>query len=460
MAESFKNSFWFRRRKNRKTISKILSLSFKPITTDTLGERLSADEWLVQNTLPLILPLLDASDVLNCRKVCKLWKRIITSGERLSKDEWLVHNTLPFILPYLEVPDALHCSQVCKLWQQVIKESTVWNSIALSRYSLNLDKMVTFLYSFGTKHLRMRDCDFPNLTDNRSRNLFESKCMKRTEHLLDLCEWEAFQVCVDILPRSKRLNVSVRRSSTGFTREPQPSRSRCVPDIKALQPLVMTTLYSIQRGYSCIEPPPACISDSDTQTFCLNQCCNLRSVIMLHLDQPRPLKYFSFLICEFPRFNLVKTISDLRFLTNLYYLHLLEIYIEDGFENALKLCTHLEDFRIAPLLREKYVGRDNGRILHGVRELNLKSFVWIFSDQYVWHCNELIADEMAEFVQADFEPDFIVPFIGDADSLNDDLKQPEQAFPSFRLITGCDLQEELQALLVKCDVLVINSPVY
>ncbi|XP_066262610.1 uncharacterized protein [Euwallacea similis] len=412
-------------------------------TRGTLGKRLSEDHWFIQNTLPFILPLLDASDVTNCGKVCKSWKSIITSGERLSKDEWLIHNTLPFILPYLKVPDVLRCMQVCKLWHQVINESTFWRSVSLSRYNLNLDKMISFLRDVGTKNLRIAECQISDVKHN---------CL-RTDHSLSPDESEALQVSVQRNPGSTKLDIYLWGSTASLFKELRPHRLTCLAELRTLKSLVLTKIFALKRDYKRKQPIPSSTPES-------TQCSTLRDFIQSHMNNIHPLKYLSFLIYEFPKFNLMKTISDLRFLSNLRGLHLLEIPIMEGFENALNLCPDLKSLRLSPLFRRRYAARDNGRIFEGVKRLNLTNLVWIFSDDYTFQCDKLVTEEMSEIAQAYMDPDFLIPLIGDADFLHDELHGSEKLLPSFRLVEWSDLQDELQALMVGCRVQIIINPIY
>ncbi|XP_066142487.1 uncharacterized protein [Euwallacea fornicatus] len=443
MAESIIKAVRCNRKKKRKMKNKPLSSSPADVTTSTLGERLSEDHWFIQKTLPFILPLLGASDVINCGKVCKSWRSIIVSGERLSKDEWLVHNTLPFILPYLEVPDVLRCMRVCKLWQEVVNESTFWRSIRLNRYTLNLDKMVSFLQDVGTKNLRITEC---KISDD------EHDCL-RTGEQLNPDESEALQVSVQMYPGSTKLDIYLWGSTASLFKELQPHRLTCLSELRTLKSLVLTKIFGLKRDYKRKQQ----ISSSRPQ---LTHCSTLVKFIQSHLNNIHPLKYLSFLIYECPKFSLMKTISDLGFLPNFRGLHLLEIPIMEGFEDALNLCTDLKFLRLSPLFRKRHVARDNGRIFEGVKKLKLRNFIWIFSNDYTFQCDKLVTEEMSGIAQAYVNHDFLIPFIGNADFLHDDFHESEQQLPSFRLVEWSDLQDELKALMVGCRVQIIMNPIY
>ncbi|XP_066262227.1 uncharacterized protein [Euwallacea similis] len=363
-----------------------------------------------------------------------------TLGRRLSEDNWLVQNTLPFILPYLDIPDVLRCAQVCKLWQEAVNESTIWRSVTLSRYSLNLDRMVSFLQDVGTKHLRITECEIANY--NCSKNPPPAKFMKQTEALFDPKEWEALRVSVQVSPGCSDLDVYIWESASSLFKELRPHKLTCLSKLGTLKSLVLTKIFTLQRDHYRKKPTFAPTSET-------GESSTLRSFIEYHMEKSHPLNYLSFLICECPKFSLMKTIGDLRFLPNLHGLHLLDIHIAEGFEHSLKLCTNLKVLRVSPLFRKWYVARDNGRIFEGVKRLNLRNFIWIFSKDYAAQCYKLLTEEMSDYAHPHLRPDFLIPFIGDPDFLHDDLLGPEHWLPSFTLVEWSDLQNELQALMVQ-----------
>ncbi|XP_066142496.1 uncharacterized protein [Euwallacea fornicatus] len=338
------------------------------------------------------------------------------------------------------MPDVLRCAQVCKLWQEAVNESTIWRSVTLSRYSLNLDKMVSFLQDVGTKHLRITECEISD--DNCFKSPPAEKVMKQTEALLNPEEWGALRVSVQVSPGSSELDLYIWESTSSLFKELRPHKLTCLSKLGMLKSLVLTKIFTLQRDHYRKKPTFASAPES-------GECSTLRSFIEYHMEKSHPLNYLSFLICECPKFSLMKTISDLRFLPNLYGLHLLDIHIADGFESALQLCTNLKILRVSPLFRKRYAARDNGRIFEGVKKLNLTNFIWIFSNEYTTQCDKLVSEEMSEIVQAYVDPDFLLPIVGDPDFLRDDLPGLEHRLISFTLIDWCDLQNELQALMLQ-----------
>ncbi|CAH1130779.1 unnamed protein product [Ceutorhynchus assimilis] len=79
---------------------------------------------------------------------------------RLYQDRWLVQNTLPYILPYLEVDDVLNLSQTCELWKSVLQEYYFARTFIPTCYD-HKDSLIE--YGPQVERLQLMDIKFQNI---------------------------------------------------------------------------------------------------------------------------------------------------------------------------------------------------------------------------------------------------------------------------------------------------------
>ncbi|XP_066142493.1 F-box/LRR-repeat protein 4-like isoform X2 [Euwallacea fornicatus] len=379
-------------------------------------------------------------------------------GEHLSKDEWLVYNTLPFILPFLTVPDVLHCRQVCTLWMRIVNDSTYWCAVTLRNYKLTLDKMTDFLQGFKTNHLKLVDCEY---VDECTTSCFEILThLKKLE--LSNCTSKLVETIAEGNPNLEVLRVSLivcpsalKLDLSFVSKMPRLKQLTiyCHREVQHLKEMFTTLgnlekLWLLRVTHIDFEDLPSSMNLDrypQLQSLGLGHCTELPSTIVYFVKTFPNLRELCFEYCGSSKWDPVDIFNFLRELPSLRRLHLIEFNIKEGFDKGLKLCTNLEELTISPCCNRFFMGRFNGRIFEGVKNLKLKRFTWGFSATYMMHCKRI------------FEVADRVPFVSDADCLHGSLGGIESELKSWRLITLEDLQHELQELMKTCRVRVVKN---
>ncbi|XP_066142490.1 uncharacterized protein [Euwallacea fornicatus] len=368
----------------------------------------------------------------------------IISDNRLSTDEWLVQNTLLFVINFLGVPDVLRCRQVCKLWRDIIdSHHPTWRSLTFSqKHKLKIDQMIPFLRGVKPQYLRFIGCEFVVPSIETSLESSEEARLKSVFQELCICNYPRFPH--EIVPRKVYLGWFAETSELKIT------LSSCYHS------------YHISDERRIIQSLPGLIRELDNFKL-LSIVWHIRQKFYRpeELALPRSsyipktrnfpdLKELRFEYYEFPKKNITETVNSVRKLPHLTCLQLSEIEVPEGFETVLKLCTNLNDLIISPLLNKSSMGRINGRIFEGVKHLELKNLVWFFAYSYLQEFRKQF------FVTFSYKLESwqTVPFVGDADCLHENFFDPEHKLPAWRLITFPDLKEELQKLMVNCEVTV------
>lgn len=316
-------------------------------------------------------------------------------GIKLSEDYWFTYNTLSLVFPWLNPSDLLRSCQVCKVWRQIAMDPVLWRSVTLNDCIVDFDKMADVLNTFGTNSLKL-DGSTVVLNDSQVFN-----ALKKMPSLRKLELSESTSKLIQTLPEANpklevikaniicgiagsNLNLKFLSGLPHITELKLYCNRELDTSIKALEYLKnLQHLYLLGvKNLSSVDFQNCHFRKLQTLGLgdCWQMCKNFGSTFLKTLTFLTTLRLESCREC-----HIVHILENVSHLKNLECLELLEINVDRGFDQCIALCKNIRKLTIVPNPNRLKMAKYNSTIIRGVVSLKgtLKNFTWGFIPRYL-----------------------------------------------------------------------------